>query len=203
MFRLRFNQLFFRMLDISFKSEHAPEQGAVLISDPFLNEDFFRRSVIVLCEHTAEGSFGFVLNNFLDIDLHDIDTDFPDIKARISVGGPVETESLFFLHTFDVNIPGSIPIRKGLFLGGNFDAIKEQLNDSGNHHRIRFFLGYSGWGKDQLDTEMKENSWLVAKNINNVEVMDTKGDNHWKMYLHKQGERFKAMTDFPINPNLN
>ena len=191
------------MLDISFKGEHQPEQGAVLISDPFLNEDFFRRSVIMLCEHTEEGSFGFVLNNFLDIDLHEIDSEFPNIHARISVGGPVETESLFFFHTFEANIPGSITIRKGLYLGGNFDLIKEQLRNPKNHNQIRFFLGYSGWGKEQLSTEMNENAWLVAKNISNPEVMDTLGNNQWKAFLQKQGERFKPIADFPINPQLN
>jgi putative transcriptional regulator len=173
----------------------------VLISDPFLDEDFFRRSVILLCDHSSEGSFGFVLNNFLDIDLHEIDNDFPNINAVISVGGPVETESLFYIHTFGDKIHDSTPVNDSISIGGNFEQIKEELSkDQENHSKIRFFLGYSGWDKLQLSREMSENSWIVASNITTDELLSIHQKDFWQYCIEKQGERFKTIAKFPINP---
>ena len=191
------------MLDISFKSNLKPKTGTVLISDPFLDEDYFRRSVILICDHNDEGTFGFVLNNYLDIDLHEVDQDFPDINARISVGGPVETQSLFFIHSFGEEVEGSVVISDDLYFGGDYEKIQELLNLPENKNRIRFFLGYSGWGKEQLREELKENSWIVADNITPSEILETTNDNFWQYCLEKQGERFKTISKFPINPQNN
>lgn len=189
------------MIDIAFKNNLKPSSGCILISDPFLDEDFFRRSVILLCEHSSDGSFGFVLNNLLDIDLHEIDENFPNINAVISVGGPVETESIYYIHSFGSIISESTPINDELSIGGNFEQIKSLLleNDK-NRFKIRFFLGYSGWDKLQLSREMKENSWIVAKNISNKEILAIPKKDFWQMCIEKQGDRFKTISKFPINP---
>lgn len=189
------------MIDIAFKNNLKPTSGCLLLSDPFLDEDFFRRSVILLCEHSSEGSFGFVLNNLLDIDLHEIDQDFPNIKAVISVGGPVETESLFYIHSFGTLVSESTPINDELSIGGNFEQIKSLLNENEkNRLKIRFFLGYSGWDKLQLAREMNENSWIVATNISNEEILAIPKKDFWQMCIEKQGDRFKTISKFPINP---
>lgn len=189
------------MIDIAFKNNIKPTNGCVLISDPFIDEDFFRRSVILLCDHSSEGSFGFVMNNFLDIDLHEIDNDFPDINAVISVGGPVETESLFYIHSFGSIIAKSTPINDELSIGGDFEQIKSLLNDNENNRlKIRFFLGYSGWDKLQLSREMTENSWIVATNITTDELLSIHQKDFWQYCIEKQGERFKTIAKFPINP---
>lgn len=189
------------MIDIAFKNNLKPTSGCLLLSDPFLDEDFFRRSVILLCEHSSEGSFGFVLNNLLDIDLHEIDQDFPNIKAVISVGGPVETESLFYIHSFGSLVSESTPINDELSIGGNFEQIKSLLNENEkNRLKIRFFLGYSGWDKLQLAREMNENSWIVATNISNEEILAIPKKDFWLMCIEKQGDRFKTISKFPINP---
>jgi len=192
------------MLDLAFKNNKRPQVGSVLISDPFLDEDYFRRSVILLCEYNEGGTFGFVLNNYLDVDLHEIDDTFPDIKARISVGGPVETQSLFFIHTFGKRISGSIAINSELSFGGDYEEIREILEtEKSVRNNIRFFLGYSGWGKDQLKAELNENSWIVANNIKSSEILDSSNDHFWNYCLEKQGERFKTISRFPMNPNDN
>lgn len=189
------------MIDIAFKNNLKPTSGCLLLSDPFLDEDFFRRSVILLCEHSSEGSFGFVLNNLLDIDLHEIDQDFPNIKAVISVGGPVETESLFYIHSFGLLVSESTPINDELSIGGNFEQIKSLLNENEkNRLKIRFFLGYSGWDKLQLAREMNENSWIVATNISNEEILAIPKKDFWQMCIEKQGDRFKTISKFPMNP---
>lgn len=192
-------------LDLSFTNKKDPESGSVLISDPFLNEDFFRRSVILICNHDQEeGSFGLVLNNYLNIDLHELESTFPDIKARISVGGPVDTEHLFFIHSFGEKVEGATKIVDGLYFGGDFDSLKLKIDEDPNGaKKVRFFLGYSGWSKDQLQDELSENSWIVANNISNEEVLRTDDDELWKNCLEKQGKRFKTISKFPLNPNDN
>lgn len=191
-------------MNLAFKNNKRPKIGNVLISDPFLDEDFFRRSVILLCDHNDDGTFGFVLNNYLDVDLHEVDETFPDVKSRISVGGPVETQSLFFVHSLGNRIEGSIPIDGNLSFGGEYEQVQELLREEPeNKDKIRFFLGYSGWGKDQLKGELKENSWIVANNISAEEILKTSNDLFWNYCLEKQGERFKTISKFPINPKDN
>jgi putative transcriptional regulator len=192
------------VIDLAFKNTKKPNVGNVLISDPFLDEDYFRRSVILLCDHNSEGSFGFVLNNYLEIDLHEVDHLFPDISARISVGGPVETQSLFFIHSFGDKIEGGIPINDELCFGGDYEQIQELIEtDKNSAAKIRFFLGYSGWGEQQLSDELKENAWIVADNITTHEILSTSDDQFWNHCLEKQGERFKTISKFPINPQDN
>lgn len=191
-------------IDLSFKNNKDPKNGNILISDPFLDEDFFRRSVILMCDHTSEGSFGFVLNHYLDVDLHTLDNDFPDINARISVGGPVDTQSLYFIHALGDRLGGSSPITGDLMFGGDYTELLKLLEeDNSVKDKVRFFLGYSGWGKDQLGEELKENSWLVATNIKDKEILSTADNDFWKSCLEKQGERFKTISKFPLNPNEN
>jgi putative transcriptional regulator len=191
-------------LDLSFQNKKRPSPGSVLISDPFLDEDFFRRSVILICNHDEEGSFGLVLNNYLNIDLHELEETFPDIQARISVGGPVDTEHLFFIHLFGDQVEASTQIKDNMYFGGDFDQLKELISqDPDGRSKVRFFLGYSGWAKEQLRNELGENSWIVANNITEQEIFDTYNDELWRTCLEKQGERFKAISKFPLNPNDN
>jgi putative transcriptional regulator len=191
------------VIDLSFKNSREPQRGGVLISDPFLDEDYFRRSVILLCDHNDESSFGFVLNNYLDIDLHELDAGFPDIQARISVGGPVETQKLYYIHTFK-EIEESLHVRDGLYFGGSFDEIKVRLyHNEVNKLNIRFFLGYSGWDKGQLKDELSSNSWIVVDNITNEELLNTGNNELWRHCLEKQGGNFKMISKFPLNPSNN
>lgn len=192
-------------IDLSFKNKKQPTPGSVLISDPFLNEDFFRRSVVLICNHdNEEGSFGLVLNNYLKLDLHELEPSFPDIQAKISIGGPVDTEHLFFIHSYGDSISGSTKITKELYFGGDFDELKEAISkDPDCRTKVRFFLGYSGWSKDQLKNELAENSWIVADNISNQEILDTYNDELWKYCLEKQGKRYSTISKFPLNPNDN
>ncbi len=191
------------MIDLSFKNFKEPQSGTLLISDPFLDEAYFRRSVILLCEHGENASFGLVLNNFLEVDLHGIDSDFPDIHARISVGGPVETQSLYYIHSFP-DIEENYEIRNGLYFGGSFSQLKAILEEEpSNSSRMRFFLGYSGWDKGQLANEILEHSWIVVDNISNDEVLGTENDNFWQYCMEKQGKEYKTISKFPLNPNHN
>jgi putative transcriptional regulator len=192
------------VIDLSFKNSRFPRKGSVLLSDPFLNDSYFSRSVIILCDYSKEGAFGFVLTNYLELDLAKIDSSFPVKNAKISVGGPVDNEHIFYIHQFGDRVEESIQIMDDLFFGGNYNQLQELINEKEeNQKKVRFFLGYSGWSSEQLIEELKENSWIVVNNINGNEIINTSNQDFWKYCMEKQGDRFKIISKFPKNPNEN
>ena len=122
-----------------------PSRGRILISEPFLRDATFGRSVILLVDHTDEGSMGLVINKQLPLFLNDIIMEFKYLdEIPLYKGGPIATDTLFYLHTLS-DIPGSISISKGLYLNGDFDEIKKYILQGNKISEcIRFFLGYSG-----------------------------------------------------------
>ena len=191
-------------LDFSFENNNNPKKGCLLLSEPFMADQYFERSVILLCDYDAVSSFGFVLNNYININLNKLDDDFPSINTKISVGGPVDTKHLYYIHTLGEQISDSILIKNDLYLGGDFDQLKTMLNDDPSLiSKVRFFLGYSGWGEDQLEAELTEKSWVAINNIENNKLMDLGIENLWQFCMNKQGDRFKIMSNFPVDPSFN
>ncbi len=192
------------MIDLTFINTIEPEKGKILISDPFLDEDYFRRSIIYLCEHNNEGSFGFVLNNFISVNLHELDETFPEIETLISLGGPMEINSLYFIHTFGEQIQNSVMITEGVFLGGDFQELTAIIKaDKTQINKVRFFIGYAGWKAEQLDTEISTNSWIVSDLNSKENLFKAKNRQTWKRYMYDLGGKFKIMSKFPIDPNKN
>ena len=191
------------MIDLKVYNKLTPSKGRVLITEPFLEDDYFERSIVLLCEHNDEGSFGFVLNNYSDLSLEEI-SDFPTFEAQISIGGPVDPQHLYYIHTLGPDIPGSIEVVNGLYMGGDYDAIKEKANlGLIKKGEIRFFIGYSGWTKGQLDDELLKNAWLVSDIIDLDSIMDDTSLTIWEDYMRKQGGKYKAFAQFPTDHKLN
>jgi putative transcriptional regulator len=180
-----------------------PKKGRVLISEPFLDDDYFKRSVVLLCEHNEEGSFGFVLNNYMEFPLTEIMDDFPEFNTRISIGGPVNNDNLYYIHTLGEKITGSLEILPGIYMGGSFDEMKSLIESKEiKENEIRFFVGYSGWTLGQLEDELKESAWIVS--IADAEtLMDTSIENLWKKILGEMGENHQLFSNYPEDPNLN
>jgi len=191
------------LIQLSIDKQRTPHKGDLLLSEPFLLDDHFTRSVIFLCEHNEEGSFGFILNNTLDLNLHEFADGFPNVNVTVGFGGPVDRNQLFFLH----NIPqleNGIPIAPGVFMGGNYtdvlDLLKEGQISIGD---IRFFIGYTGWAPDQLQQELDAKTWIVTTPPDTLSIMNCNDDTLWKDILHTMGGKYKHMADFPINPADN
>jgi len=191
------------MLDFSNINKLDPEKGRILISEPFLEDEYFRRSVILLCEYNEEGAFGFILNNMMKIELNELIEGLDIEGFNISLGGPVQTSNLYFIHSSPELLPGSIEIIEGLYMGGEFDTLKEHIA-AGTivSDQIRFFLGYSGWSPNQLQGEMEENAWFVSK-VNAAQVMAGNEKGFWNEVLSKMGGKFGMISKFPDNPELN
>jgi len=191
-------------LDFLFTNNNNPQKGSLLLSEPFMSDQYFGRSVIMLCNHDDDGSFGFVLNNYIDINLNKLDSSFPKIKTKISIGGPVDTKHLYYIHTLGDQIEGSVFVKEGVYLGGDYTQLISLLKSDINLIKnVRFFLGYSGWDTNQLMDEFNENSWVAVNNIKSIEIMDVSDDDLWQFCMNKQGKRFKVMSNFPVDPNLN
>ena len=178
-----------------------PRKGKVLISQPFMLDGCFKRSVVLLTEYSKDGAIGFVLNKQLPVTLSDMIDDFPAGTSLLSIGGPVAGNTLHYLHTFN-NIPDAIEVVKGIFWGGSIEEIHNKLSLSiANPENIRFFLGYSGWTSGQLDEELKNNSWLVG-DIPPSRII--KPSRHlWKESVRNMGDEYLRWTTFPENPLFN
>jgi putative transcriptional regulator len=146
---------------------------------------------------------GFVLNKPVSMKVHEIIADFPKIDANVSLGGPVQTNTLHYIHTLGDIIPGSIRVLDQIFWGGEFDVIKRLLESGSlNSTNIRFFLGYSGWQAHQLEDEMADNAWVVAE-ISAQEIIAPMNKHFWNKALHNLGKKYQMWANFPENPQMN
>lgn len=191
------------MINLTPKNKLAPGRGRLLISYPLMSDPNFKRTVILLCDHNENGSFGFVINKFIPVKLSDLVEDLPDIKTRIGLGGPVQTSNLYYLHTLGEKLHGSIEIAHGLFMGGDYDDLKEMLlRGEIGESELRFFVGYSGWSENQLASELTENSWIITEAPTKV-LMNTKADKLWQNALIAMGKEYSFLANMPENPELN
>ncbi|MBU2020432.1 MAG: YqgE/AlgH family protein [Bacteroidetes bacterium] len=192
------------MLNLNFHSKLNPKPGTLLIAEPFTDDEYFRRSVVFLCNHDEEGTLGFVLNNYLEIDFNDLSAEKLDITTRVSIGGPVDTNNIYYLHRYGNKIEDSIKITEEYWLAGNYHQLIELLKKEKEPEKFaRFFLGYSGWTKNQLEEEIKNKFWIVMDLSPDFQLMDTFVDDLWKDSLSQLGGRFEMFKHFPLNPNNN
>lgn len=177
--------------------------GDVLISEPFLDDFYFRRSAILIVDHNDEGSFGVVINKRLNIPFNDIIMGFPKFDAEVYLGGPVDTDRVFFIHTIGEMIPDSHKIMSGLYWSGNINALKAMIkNDLIKSHEVRFYVGYAGWDGGQIRKELKANTWLVGK-FSTKEILHTMPSKMWSTFVNKLGNKYILWNKFPVNPSDN
>lgn len=180
------------------------KKGQLLLSEPALSgEDSFNRSVILLAEYTKDGTIGFILNKPLQFTIGDL---IPEINSSLTVynGGPVEQDNLYFIHIIPQKINNSVEISNGIYWGGDFESLKNLLNENEIiKTEIRFFLGYSGWTKEQLETELQENSWLLTENNEKEKLLSKPTSEFWKEKIEAQGGEYIYFSNAPENPILN
>ena len=177
--------------------------GILLIADPFLKDPNFLRTVVLLCDHTAEGSFGFVLNKKIEQTLNELLNNFDGFQLPVYYGGPVQTDTIHFVHQYPGLIPDAVKISNDIYWGGNFETVSALIkNNSINPNKIKFFIGYSGWGNGQLSGELDEKSWLTVAATKNL-VFNTQPAEVWKGSLEHLGGDYEMLVNFPIDPQLN
>ena len=179
----------------------SPETGTLLIANPFLKDPNFMRTVIFLCEHQEEGTFGFVLNKIFSKRLDELVPDMEEFKIPVYFGGPVQMETLHFLHKYPEI--GGQEVLNGVYWGGDFELLLPMIRSSQvSLDKIRFFIGYSGWSGGQLDAEIIDKSWLTVMATDKL-IFHHKVEDTWKNSLIHLGGEYEMMINFPIDPQLN
>jgi putative transcriptional regulator len=181
----------------------SPAPGILLIADPFLKDPNFMRTVIFLCEHKAEGSFGFVVNKQFEQTLDELMDGFDGYQIPVFYGGPVQMDTIHFIHQYPDKIPGGQQVMNGIYWGGDFNMLTDMVKKGElDFSKVRFFIGYSGWGDGQLNNELKEKSWLTVQATQPLVFHDDPNE-IWKDSLTHLGGGYEMMINFPIDPQLN
>ena len=180
------------------------KNGNLLVSTHHvLGDPNFHRTVILLAKSEKKGSIGFILNKKLQYNLDDVLNNI-DINFPLYYGGPVEPDNLFYVHNMGKAISGSISIKDSLYWNGDFniiiDLIKKGKIDNNN---IRFFLGYSGWEKTQLEQEFKEKSWELFDFKPTSDIFKSNPSKMWKRCLDTIGGDYLIWSNSPNNPQMN
>lgn len=181
----------------------ALKPGQLLIAEPLMNDMNFTRSVILLCEHSEEGSVGFVLNQPTEIKLHKLVQGMPANGPIVYKGGPVQTDTLHMLHRLPGALGHGSKIADGIFWGGSFDDLHDlSTRNNCDDADVRLFLGYSGWGPGQLEDEIREGSWLIAPANEDILFGTCHGD-IWRKAIALLGKKYAHLAHIPTDPQLN
>lgn len=181
-----------------------PSTGKLLISEPFLMDPNFKRSVILLTEHSEEGTIGFVLNQPSNLLLKDLIPDLWQANYTVYVGGPVEMDTIHFIHRCYDKLNSGEEISNGIYWGGNFETLKILVNNNAiDETEVKFFVGYSGWGEEQLQAEITENTWIVSEKYQKDTLFSHSEEELWRKVIIDLGPKYAHITNFPIDPNLN
>mmetsp|Transcript_9079 Transcript_9079/g.39953 ORF Transcript_9079/g.39953 Transcript_9079/m.39953 type:complete len:287 (-) Transcript_9079:775-1635(-) len=185
----------------------AVEKGCILVASPYFfnnSQEYFAQTVVFILEHGESGSCGVVLNRPLrrsEIKITGkIEGDgkiIADLLGRspVYLGGPVGASNIIVLHDYP-GLEGNTEVVKDVFIGGVPGAIQLAKKGQLDPNRLRFFYGYAGWQKNQLEQEVKEGAWFVAVTSNDV-VTD-----HciqlprplWRQVLDLMGGKYAAIS---------
>ncbi|NPA45665.1 MAG: YqgE/AlgH family protein [Chlorobi bacterium] len=176
-------------------------KGKLLIATPnLLTDGIFSQSVILIADRHSDGTVGFMLNKPFRARLNDV-TQIP-LAFPIYNGGPVEQDKLYYIHRIPDIVTGSLPIGDGLYWGGDLKNIINGLYDETFlSDKIKFFAGYSGWSKGQLEDEIEDEAWFVAPL--DFDPITALSKDMWKTLLVKIRPDLTLWKDAPSDPALN
>ena len=184
-----------------------PQRGSLLVAKPTVGDFFFKRSLILSVDpDEGEGAMGVVVNHYMGYNLRDIMPDIETVEEiPLFLGGPVGTQMLFYLHTLGPDvIPESIDVGDGVYFGGNFDAVRRYVELGGPvEGRIKFIVGYSGWAKDQIASEIERHDWAVLNDCGRGLLMDDGDDDQWRKAVSRFGDRYRMWLNLPSDPTNN
>ncbi len=181
-----------------------PDTGRLLISEPFLADPNFKRSVILLSDHGEEGAVGFILNQRSNLLVKDVIPDLEMADFPLFVGGPVEVDTIHFIHRCYDKLNSGEQIMDGIYWGGNFETLKVLIsNNSITEDEVKFFVGYSGWGFKQLNDEITSNTWMVSDQFHPDTIFSQNEEELWREVIINLGPKYAHVSNFPTDPSLN
>jgi putative transcriptional regulator len=142
------------------------KQGYFLKSSPALASTVFEDTLVLIAEYNEKGALGFIINKAFGRNLNELE-EFKQCKPfPIYKGGPVDQEHLYFVHQRPDIIEDGVPIEDGMYMGGNFTQAVAAINNRKiTTADLKLFVGYCGWNKGELETEIEEGSWKVEEGL--------------------------------------
>jgi putative transcriptional regulator len=182
---------------------HQSLQGQLILDGGKLHGSFFHRSVVLICQHDAEGAFGLILNRATDNKVgQTLVANLPEsIKEQfLFIGGPVQPKALSFLHS-DEYLPGA-NVMANLNLGHSIDALMDLSESYSGKQKLRLFAGYAGWSPGQLDNEMARQDWLVHPASLEL-VFHAEPDQLWRSIMRQKDAKCRLLADSPDDLSWN
>lgn len=177
--------------------------GTVLLAEPFMLDPNFKRTTVLLVDHSITGSVGFIMNRKMELAINELIDDFPDFPAPVYFGGPVGSDTIHYLHCKGELLEGSDEIAKNVYWGGDYNQLKTLIaNGLVQADDIRFFVGYSGWSDLQLEEEMELGSWVPASMDANY-LFSSEPEELWKQVMSNKGKNFTVIADMREEANYN
>jgi putative transcriptional regulator len=179
-------------------------KGKVLLAEPFMRDPNFKRAVVLLCEHNEEGSLGFVLNKPIeDTTIDRLIQDFPEFEADVYFGGPVQTDTIHYVHNIGDLLEDSVEVAEGIYWGGDFEKLKFLISSKlVSPENIRFYIGYTGWSEGQLKNELVYGSWVTADLDANY-VFKMGPDDLWNKVMYNKGNPYTVIAQMPDAASWN
>ncbi|MEZ5063680.1 MAG: YqgE/AlgH family protein [bacterium] len=188
------------------KPVDAVKRGTFLIASPLLRDPNFVHSVVLMCEHGDDGSWGLVLNRRTDASLGELVDSIsspPALAAGVHWGGPVETSRLQVLHRLRRTFDESLDICDGVGLGLTLDDLRRVASrELLPGEALRAYVGHAGWGAGQLDAELDTGSWIVCTADERF-VFDIPAETVWDHALRALGPRYETLVNVPVDPRVN
>jgi putative transcriptional regulator len=179
-----------------------PLRGQLLVAGPDLLDPSFRRSVVLVGEHSEEGAMGLILNRPSPVSVADAVPPLAELIAEadlVHVGGPVQPQAIVVLGDFrNPHEAAALVLGSIGFLPGEI----ETAADVGSLARARVFAGYAGWGPGQLESEIAENSWIIEPALPE-DVFSEDPDTLWSTVLRRKGGAFAVLALMPPDPSRN
>ncbi len=178
------------------------QAGCILIAEPMLADPNFSKSVVLICEYSADGVVGLVLNKPTEYTLGELLSGFDNSRLSVCEGGPVQKDALLLVHKMPDRLGGAL-ISGDLYWGGSFDQLEVLINAEAVHNEaLRVFMGYSGWSAGQLQHEIEQNSWLVIP-FNEQLVFNTLVQDIWNTAVAMLGPKYAYLANIPQDSRLN
>lgn len=185
------------------KQKIEPSAGKILIAEPLLLDGIFGRSVVFLVEHNNEGSLGYILNKNSGFTIQQLLPNFKKFSTPVFIGGPVATDTLHFIYKSKEALSNSKKIADEIFWGGDINDILASLKKGFiKEQDVRFFIGYSGWSKNQLNQELNKHFWVVS-DIETEQVFEEDAQMLWKRSVILLDKKFHFWLNIPTDPSLN
>jgi len=178
-------------------------KGQLLLDSGQLRGSFFQRTVVLICQHDAEGAFGLVLNRATGNNVGEmIVADLPDALkgCPLYLGGPVQPSAMSYLHSDTFLAEANV--MPNLSLGHSMEDLVELGEGFSPTRKLKVFAGYAGWSPGQLEGEMKRKAWLTHPASLEL-VFDLAPEQLWSEILRRKGGLYRLLAQTPEDPSLN